>query len=310
MMEILVMLLVFAGAGLAGFVILSIFFSEEKRVARILKGMSGTEAHQTLAAEPLLKPFETRIFAPVVASAAEIIKRIGPKDYRDRLTKRLVAAGNPRNLDADRFFSIKVLMVLLALAIDLLVLFFGILTLKNFSLLLLVSIPAAFLLPDIWLSEAVSKRKKAIRKALPDALDMLMISVEAGLGFDAAIARLIKNTSGPLARELARMLYEINAGTARSEALKGVAERADVSELNTFITSMVQADLFGISMAQTLRTQAEEMRVRRRQHAEELAQKAPVKIVFPLVLCILPATLIVIAGPAFVSIGRAFGIAD
>jgi tight adherence protein C len=138
-------------------------------------------------------------------------------------------------------------------------------------------------------------------------LDMLTISVEAGLGFDQAMAKLVRNSTGPLAKEFARMLQEVQAGVERNQALRHMAQRADVSDLNAFITAIIQADVFGVSVSSVLRTQAKEMRLKRRQYAEEQAQKAPVKLVFPLILCILPATILVILGPAVVSIGRAFG---
>ncbi len=136
---------------------------------------------------------------------------------------------------------------------------------------------------------------------------MLVVSVEAGLGFDAAVSKLVANTTGPLTQELGRMLSEVRAGAARRDALRQLAERTQVPELGTFVTAMVQADLFGISVGNVLRTQASEMRTKRRQQAEEMAQKAPVKLVFPLVLCILPATLLVVLGPAIISIATLFG---
>lgn len=134
---------------------------------------------------------------------------------------------------------------------------------------------------------------------------MLTISVEAGLGFDQAIAKIVQMSRGPLAEEFARMLQEIQAGASRSDALKRMTTRTEVQELNTFATAIVQAEQLGIPIANVLRVQSKEMRLVRRQHAEEQAQKTPVKIVFPLVLCILPATLIVILGPAVLSIAQA-----
>jgi tight adherence protein C len=138
-------------------------------------------------------------------------------------------------------------------------------------------------------------------------LDMLTIAVEAGLGFDAAVTKYVRNQSGPLAQEFAVALREVQAGMTRREALRALANRCDVAELSAFITAMVQADVFGVSVGSVLRTQSREMRVKRRQRAEEIAQKAPAKMVFPLILCILPATLIVLMAPAILSIIRLFG---
>lgn len=176
------------------------------------------------------------------------------------------------------------------------------------ALLAIIFAVAGFYLPDIWLRTRISARQLEIRRTLPDMLDMLTISVEAGMGFDAAVARITGSRSGALSEEFAHMLQEIQSGLARREAMRNLAERTQVPELNTFIMSMVQADVFGVSISKVLRTQSRDMRIKRRQFAEEMAQKAPVKIVFPLVLCILPATLIVIAGPAILGIGRVFGI--
>jgi tight adherence protein C len=143
---------------------------------------------------------------------------------------------------------------------------------------------------------------------MPDMMDMLMISVEAGLGFDAAVSKYVGNNTGPLSQEFRIVLSEIQAGMSRREALRHAADRTEVPELSAFVMAMVQADIFGISVANVLRGQSHEMRLRRRQLAEEIAQKAPAKMVFPLIICILPATLIVLMGPAVIQIGRTFGM--
>ena len=135
---------------------------------------------------------------------------------------------------------------------------------------------------------------------------MLVISVEAGLGFDAALAQVARNTTGPLAEEFFRVLQEMQIGTGRSDAMRALGERTDVPDLRGFVTSMVQADAFGIPIANVLRVQAKEMRVKRSQHAEEIAQKVPVKILFPLIFCILPSLFIVIMGPAAIQIMKSF----
>jgi tight adherence protein C len=173
---------------------------------------------------------------------------------------------------------------------------------------ILVFTPLAFYGPDLWLRNIVDKRRLEIRRSMPDMLDMLTISVESGLGFDAAVAKLVAASGGALAEEMGRMLQEVQAGLSRRDSLKKMAERTDVREMDSFVTAMIQAEVFGVPTTKVLRTQAEEMRIRRRQFAEEQAQKAPVKVVFPLVLCILPATLIVVVGPAAVAIARAFGL--
>ncbi|MGI8676471.1 MAG: type II secretion system F family protein, partial [Nocardioidaceae bacterium] len=150
------------------------------------------------------------------------------------------------------------------------------------------------------------ERKELTQTALPDALDLLTISVEAGLGFDAALAHVAKNTHGPLAEEFARVLQEMQLGSGRSEAMRALGERSSLPELRGFVTSMVQADAFGIPVGRVLRVQATEMRTKRRQRAEEKAQKVPVKILFPLIFCILPTLFVVVMGPGVISMMGVF----
>lgn len=296
------------GAGLLAFTLLDLLFSEERRVKRRLQGLSGYEQSQAAEVEPLLKPFSARVTRPVGSSVAGLFRQLVPEEYAARLRRRIALAGAPGGLEVSDFVVYKVLSASAGFLGGVVLLVF-VRGLDTRTLLMgLVLALAAFFVPDLFLWSAIRRRQLSIRRALPDMLDMLTISVEAGLGFDQAVAKLVANSRGPLAEEFARMLNEIQAGIARADAYRHLAERTDVSEVATFVTSMVQADVFGISVAGVLRTQAKEMRVKRRQRAEEIAQKAPVKIVFPLVLCILPATLIVILGPALVSIGRAFGL--
>jgi tight adherence protein C len=159
---------------------------------------------------------------------------------------------------------------------------------------------------DLWLYQKAHDRKAAIQLELADSIDLLTISVEAGLGFDAALAHVARNTGGPLSEEFARVLQEMQIGMARSEALRALGERSDVAELRGFTTAMVQADAFGIPVGKVLRVQSQELRVKRRQVAEEKAQKVPVKILFPLIFFILPTLFIVVMGPAVISMLGSF----
>jgi len=161
--------------------------------------------------------------------------------------------------------------------------------------------PLGYFAPDLALYQIAYNRNERIRRDLPDSMDLLTISVEAGLPFDAALSQVARNTRGPLADELFRVLQEMQIGLARIDALRAVAERTNVPELRGFVTAMVQADTFGIPVASVLRVQARDLRVKRSQRAEEIAQKVPVKILFPLVFCILPALFIVVMGPAAIS---------
>jgi tight adherence protein C len=164
-----------------------------------------------------------------------------------------------------------------------------------------------YVLPNLLLKNAGDKRELLMRNALPDAIDLLTISVEAGLGFDAAVARVAKNTTGPLAQEFARLLQEMQLGMGRQEAMRAMGERTSLADLKSFCLAMVQADSLGIPIARVLRIQSHEMRTKRRQRAEEAAQKVPVKILFPVIFFILPTIFIVVIGPVFLGLGDLFG---
>lgn len=298
----------FAGVAvlLLTFSVLDLAFSEERRVHTRMARLSSYESSQAIAAEPLLAPFRTRVLLPTLARFAKLVKALAPHTYLASLDQRLVLAGSPRGMDGARVFTLQMLLgAVFSLTVGLGRAMAG----QNNAATLLAAAVAgliAWVLPRVWVSMRANARQERIRKDLPDLLDMLLISVEAGLGFDAAVAKIVRRTPGPLAEEFGRMLRDGQAGLSRREALKRLASRNDVSELNTFIMAMVQADVFGVSVANILRAQARELRVKRRQHAQEMAQKAPAKMVFPLILCILPATLIVLAGPAVLAIMRAF----
>jgi tight adherence protein C len=158
--------------------------------------------------------------------------------------------------------------------------------------------------PEASLNRAIDDRRKKMERQLPDIIDLLVISVEAGLGFEAAMGRVVQNVPGELSKEFARTLQETRVGVSRNDALRAMSERTDVDDLNSFILSLIQADQFGVSISRMLRVQAEEMRVRRRQRIQEKAFAAPVKMIFPMLFCIFPSIFIVILGPAAISISQ------
>jgi tight adherence protein C len=227
--------------------------------------------------------------------------RLSPKGVGASLQRRLDLAGNPAGWTADRMLATKGIAMLAGAAIGVL---FG---LHRPALLLVYAAVAgalAFFLPDVLLYNAGIKRQAQIVSALPDALDMMTVCVEAGLGFDGALAQVSRNTQGPLAEEFARTLQEMQIGLSRAQALRGMVARTTVPELRAFVGALVQAGELGIPVARVLREQSGEMRVRRRQRAEERAQKVPVKIMFPVVICLFPALLVIIIGPGIISIAH------
>jgi tight adherence protein C len=221
---------------------------------------------------------------------------------RRSLQHKLVLAGSPAGWDADRVLASKVGGLALGLVAG--VLFVLALPVPlGFRLLgLVVLCLVGFFIPNVALTNQVQRRQAQIRSDLPDSIDLLTISVEAGLGFDAALAQVSRNTSGPLAEEFYRTLQEVQLGRSRTEAMRNLAGRSNVPELKAFVLAMVQADIFGIAVAKVLRIQAGEMRLKRRQLAEERAMKVPIKVLFPVLFCIFPALFVVILGPAIMRI--------
>lgn len=253
--------------------------------------------------EALSVPFADRVVAPVVLRLGSFLRRYTPVGYLERTEQKLTYAGVLR-LDASGFVVIKVLLTVAGIVAAILLRNFGDGILR---LLVLFGPPAiGFFGPDAWLSRKVDDRKDTMLRALPDTLDMLVISVEAGLGFDAALQRIVESVPGPLSEEFFRMLQETRVGVARKEAMRNLMERTDLDELRSFLLAMMQAEAFGVAIARVLRVQADEMRVKRRQRAQEKAFAAPVKLTFPLVFCIFPALFIVLLGPAAFQIADAF----
>ncbi len=231
--------------------------------------------------------------------------RLSPASAAASLQRRLDVAGNPGSWTADRFLAAKGLGLL---GLGVVGLGYGLLISHDIALAVLgiaVGGVVGFFLPDLVLYNAGLRRQEVIQRALPDSLDMLTVCMEAGLGFDAALAQVARNTDGPLAAEFTRVLQEMQIGQGRSEALRGMLSRTTVRDLRAFVAALVQAGDLGIPIAKVLREQAGEMRIRRRQHAEEQAQKVPVKIMFPLITCLFPALMVVVIGPGILRIAQA-----
>jgi tight adherence protein C len=301
------------GCVFGAIVLLGIFVdlsqSERRRAVRLLESqVAGTTSENVnLREQHLSESFGSRILVPVVAGAARVARRVTPIDARDRVARKLLLAGSPAGWDAERLLAFKIIGVVggMILAVFLTTLIGGVSPFLRIVAIGLLGF-VGFVVPDSMINRRVDERQKEILRTLSDTLDLLTISVEAGLSRNAAIAQVVQNVPGVLSSEFARMLQEIQLGVPRGDAFRNLAERTDVEELNAFALAMIQADVFGVSIASVLRTQAQQLRIKRRQRAEAKAQQTPVKIVFPLILCILPALFVVIVGPGAIQIWEQF----
>ena len=255
--------------------------------------------------EELAKPLAQRTVGPLILRISGFLKRFTPVGYLEKTEHKLVLAGHPANMDAPAFVVLKMIGAILGVVLGFFVRDFGSDTFQQIALFFM-PIGLGFFGPDAWLRRKVDERRQAMLRALPDVLDLLVISVEAGLGFDSALSRVVATVPGPLSEEFFRMLQETRVGVSRRDGMRHLLERTDLDELRSFILAMIQAEAFGVTIARVLRVQADEMRVKRRQRAQEKAFAAPVKLVFPLVFCIFPSLFIVLLGPAAIQIAEAF----
>ncbi|MFA9428640.1 type II secretion system F family protein [Egicoccus sp. AB-alg2] len=239
---------------------------------------------------------------PLMGGLARFARRLTPVGWFESLEHRLMLAGRPVEWTIERVLVAKIVLGAVGLLLGFW-LFAG-----NRTLLWLLLwgglVALGYFTPDLLLHSRGMERRDAIARALPDTLDQMTIAVEAGLGFEAAMARAGRTGQGPLAEELVRTLQEVQIGVPRAKALRNLADRTEQADLRHFVLAVVQAESYGIPVADVLRTQAAEQRVKRRQRAEERAMKIPVKIIFPLILCILPTLFIVILGPAAIQMSR------
>lgn len=286
--------------------VIGVATSEKRAVGRSVAAINAINTAPEPLRKELEKPFSERVLDPLARRLLGLGQRLTPDDAAQRIRKSLDMAGNPPGWDIDRVIGFKMVG------------FFGLLSAGFLgSWALGFSTPARLVLcvglallgyfaPNLWLRQRAAGREDQIRREVADALDLLTISVEAGLAFDAALSRVAKNSEGPLAEEFARVLQEMQIGMGRGEALRALGDRTKLPELRGFVTAMIQADAFGIPIGQVLRVQSKEMRVKRRQLAEEKAAKLPVKILFPVMFFILPVLFIVVMGPAAINAFAAF----
>jgi tight adherence protein C len=300
----LALLLLAASIGIALWTVLS--SADEKATVRAsLRQLEGYEV-DNMRDQELLKPMRERTVQPVLDRVIDFGKRFTPDGYTDKVKAKLTAAGISNPDAPDRFIAIKV--VGFALCPVLLILVLGVMGMGGLTGLLVAGLLGTVCVygPEAILNRRVAERQQAIRVKLPDVLDLLVISVEAGLGFEQALDRTVGAVPGPLTQEFARMLGEVRAGASRAQAMRAMEKRTDVPELRSFVLAILQADTFGVSIGRVLRAQADEMRIKRKQMAQEKAQKAPVKMMIPMVFCVFPALFVVVIGPAIINITQTF----
>ncbi|MDH5420171.1 MAG: type II secretion system F family protein [Acidimicrobiia bacterium] len=261
---------------------------------------------ESLRSEQLKKSIAERAIAPLLLGAGRFVAKFTPIGYLNWVQRKLVHGGLTSRLDANSFAVIHLLSFITAVVGYFFLITNLSLTGRNTFLAAVMFLILGAFGPIAVIQRRADERKTAMQRALPDVLDLLVISVEAGLGFDSALARVVETVPGPLAEEFFRMLQETRVGVSRRDAMRHLMDRTDLDELRSFLLAMMQAEAFGVTISRVLRVQADEMRVKRRQRAQERAFAAPVKMVFPLVFCIFPSLFIVLLGPAFISIYENF----
>lgn len=255
----------------------------------------------------LEQPFRERVLKPMVAGVTRMLGKLTPSQGTEKIRVQLVIGGNPYNMGVPEFMGMRLMASLFLGAAT-----FGLCILMGANALSMLMYTAVmllvgYLLPVFWLRSKIKKRQKIILKTLPDAIDLMTISVEAGLAFDGAMQRVADKWDNALSKEFGRALQEMRVGTSKRDALKELVARTGVADLSTFVSSIIQADQLGVSISKVLRIQSEQMRIRRRQRAEEQAHKAPILMMIPMVFLVFPSTYIVILGPAVPKFMSAFG---
>lgn len=305
-------LMLLLGAGLLcaamilSLTVIGVITSERRGVGRSVAAIQALDSAPSVLREEVDRPFAERVIAPLGGRMVGLGRRLVRADTAQKIQYRLNIAGNPPAWDVNRILGLKALGLALFGSLGFLYLL-GV-GWPFYRVILATGLVAAFgyILPNVLLYNAGAKRAALMRNSLPDAMDLLTISVEAGLGFDAAVSRVAKNGDGPLQQEFSRLLQEMQLGVGRVAAMRAMAERTSLPDLKSFCSAMVQADSLGIPIARVLRIQSSEMRTKRRQRAEEKAQQVPVRIMIPLVLFILPCLFIVILGPAGIQMAETF----
>ena len=295
------LILLIGGLGIATIVIVVVGLASSGPtgdVAVRLEEFASRATPLTLEEIELSQPFTQRVVAPILKGLAGFITRFTPANTIEATRHQLELAGRPYNWGPTEFFGFRVLGGVVLGVFAFLLLWMGKQPFQIHVIGTIVGVALGFMLPVLWLSGKIRRRQDEVIKALPDALDLLTICVEAGLGFDAAMAKVAEKWENELSRAFGRVIHEIRLGKLRREALREMEHNVGVTDVTSFVAAVIQADQLGVSMAKVMRIQSEQMRIKRRQRAEEKAHQAPIKMLFPMVFLIFPSIYIVLLGPA------------
>ncbi|MEW6606590.1 MAG: type II secretion system F family protein [bacterium] len=307
-MNFLLVMIIFMVITTFSLVIIGVLTSRRAKVINRLKKVTSDRTPEqiviSLDEEELRKPFFERMVKPVIQKIAlKFTRKEGSSAYQDKLLTQLIMAGNPGNLQPGEFIVIQFLISLVLLFVILILCLF--INLNPPILILVFALTGfgfGFVGPKFWLSKQVTIRKRQISRSLPGTLDLLQVSMEAGLGFDLALSKVVEKVKGPLAFEFKKALEEIIVGKSRKEALKDISRRTQVEDLQLFINNIIQAEQLGVGIARVIQVQSDQIRVLQRQRAEEQAMKVPIKMLFPLIFFIFPTILLVVLGPVLLKI--------
>ncbi|MDF2590729.1 MAG: Type secretion system domain protein [Clostridia bacterium] len=302
-MIILITIGIFTFIGCATFWVLNVFFREKIEIQqRIKKFVVSSDKESDLIEGTLYE----RIFEPMLGGFSGFIGRVTPKHYVKQLDKALREAGSPMKFNANSCITLQIGAIIIEIIAVISIWIAFEVPVSRVMMMLAALIGITYIFPGLYLKHLIQERQHEIEKSLPDVIDMLTVSIEAGLGFDGAMAKLTEKMSGVLVSEFAITLKEMKMGISKRDALKSMVIRVPVADLMTFVGAIIQADQLGVSIGNVLRIQSNLMRQKRRQRASELAMKAPIKMLFPMVFFILPTIFIVLLGPVVIKIMETF----
>ena len=304
-MKFMLFILIFITIYLFLFIIISFLQKDKISINSRLKKISRKNVGYHLD-EELNQPLYKRVFKPLIEDISKGLVRITPKEMLNNFEKKIIMAGSPYDFTIKEWSNIQAVLIIVLPAISS---FLGMI--KGFDprktlFLILVEVFLGFIIPNLFLTKKIQDRKKSVLKTLPDIIDFLTVSVEAGLGFDGALAKVVDKMPGETANEFDRVLQEMKMGKPKKEALKEMSNRVGLPDLTTFIGSIIQADQLGVSIGNVLRIQSEQMRQKRRQRAQEKAMKAPIKMLLPMVFFIFPTIFTVLIGPVVIKMIKVF----